>query len=1040
VAVVVTHGAGPWLEESLGARGAQDYPNLSVLVIDAGSAEDPTGRVAAILPAAYIRRLPRNPGWSAAANSVLGMVEGAAFLVFCHDDVAPERDVVRVLVEEALRSNAGIVGPKLVSWDEPERLLQVGLAVDKTGIPAALVERGELDQEQHDAVRDVFAVPGAMTLVRADLFAELGGYDPAITLHGDDVDLCWRAQVAGARVVVAPNARARHLEALPRRRDDADRRRLQHRHRIRSMLKCYSFFTLLRVLPQAIAASVAEIAYSLVAGRRSQAADLADAWRWNLRRIGELRAARHEVQADRRMPDAEVRAQQVRGSARLRAFWRGQLGGEDRAQAIATASLDLVSSIRQGPRRLSILVWSAVTLVFLIGSRHLLTSGLPAVGQLLAFPDSPLDLIRSAATGWRFSGLGTEGPAPAALTLLGGAGFLLLGGVGLLQKLIVLGCIPAGAIGVWRLSLPLAQGATGSRRARLATVVVYLSIPLPYNALARGRWDGLVAYAAAPWILTRLARAMRAAPYDDDPRALARQTVGLGIIVALAAALAPATVALWVLVALAVLAGSVFAGGTGRALRAVAAAVGGGLVAGLLCFPWTLEFVLPGATVSSFLGVERAAAQGLTLGELLRFQTGPLGAAPLGWAFVIAAAIPLLIGREWRLAWAVRCWFVVVASVGVAWAGGRGWLGVGVPPPDVLLAPAAAALALAAALGLTAFEIDLPGFRFGWRQVAWVVAAAAVVAGTLPVLGAAGDGRWHLPDGDHASTLAWMPEERVEGDFRVLWIADPEVLPGAGWQLGDGAHAGLAFATSRNGTPTGLDLWPGSPSAATDLVPDFMRVATEGKTTRLGHLLAPMAVRYVVVVERAAPARFKTPRIAAPPALLAGLRAQVDLRRVQSDEALVIYQNVAWAPHRALVPASAVEPSRQSGPDGASRAELAGSAPVVPRQRGVASWEGPLPAGRVLLSESASSRWELEVEGVSALRDRAFGWANGYDVDPAGPGVLRFNTPLLHRLLLLVNAVVWLLVLRSAAVHRRRVLPPAAARTGRDVLVGGGPR
>jgi GT2 family glycosyltransferase len=47
VAVVVTCNPGPWLEGCLGALAAQDYPDLSVLVIDAGSDEDPTGRVAA---------------------------------------------------------------------------------------------------------------------------------------------------------------------------------------------------------------------------------------------------------------------------------------------------------------------------------------------------------------------------------------------------------------------------------------------------------------------------------------------------------------------------------------------------------------------------------------------------------------------------------------------------------------------------------------------------------------------------------------------------------------------------------------------------------------------------------------------------------------------------------------------------------------------------------------------------------------------------------------------------------------------------------
>ena len=61
-------------------------------------------------------------------------------------------------------------------------------------------------------MRDVFFIPGAVTLVRADLFEALGGYDPAITYHGDDLELCWSAHVAGARVIVAPGARVTNLK------------------------------------------------------------------------------------------------------------------------------------------------------------------------------------------------------------------------------------------------------------------------------------------------------------------------------------------------------------------------------------------------------------------------------------------------------------------------------------------------------------------------------------------------------------------------------------------------------------------------------------------------------------------------------------------------------------------------------------------------------------------------------------------------------------------------------------------------------------
>ena len=100
VAAVVTCDPGWWLEPCLSALAAQDYPQLAVLVIDAGSTEDPTPRVAAVAPNAYVRRVRRRRGFPAAADEVLEAVEGATHFVLCHDDVALETDTVRLLVEE----------------------------------------------------------------------------------------------------------------------------------------------------------------------------------------------------------------------------------------------------------------------------------------------------------------------------------------------------------------------------------------------------------------------------------------------------------------------------------------------------------------------------------------------------------------------------------------------------------------------------------------------------------------------------------------------------------------------------------------------------------------------------------------------------------------------------------------------------------------------------------------------------------------------------------------------------------------------------
>jgi GT2 family glycosyltransferase len=1019
VAVVVACDPGPWFEECLQSFGDQDYPNLSILVIDCGN-EGVDPRVADVQPSAYVRRVDANRGFGPSANEVLDVVEGAAFYVICHDDVALAPSAVRAMVEEAFRSNAGIVTPKVVEWDNPSRLLSVGESADKTGVRAPLVEPGELDQEQHDAVRDVFCAPGGCVLVRADLFAVLGGFDPEIELLGEDLDLSWRAQVAGARVVAVPAAVVRHRQASDGERPIPDHRLQLNRHRLRTMLTCYGRFHLLRVLPQAILLALGGIIYSLFTGQRRRAGDVASAWRWNLQRLGEIRANRKRLSHIRQLPDSEVRRLQMHGSAQLGRLVQGQVGGDDETLSpVAAAGRELAGSLRSRPLRIAAGVWAGVVVVVLFGSRHLLFGHIPAFADLPAFPGGPSILFTKWFSGWRNAGLGSESAAPTAFAMLGGSGVVFLGAMSALRRVLFLGLIPVGIVGTWRLGRGM-----GSSLARLVTLVTFLAIPLPYDAVARGRWGGLLIWAAAPWLVLTLARQLRTPLFGrpDGPHRPFKQTaLGLGLAVAVLTAFEPIAAVVVLVIAVGLLLGSVVVLRVHHMTQPVVVAVGAVVVAFVLHLPWSFDFVLPGSQWSAIGGVQSVAAQ-LDIGEILRFQTGPIGGAPWGWAFLVLAALPLFIGRDWRFEWAARAWVLALTCWTVAWIGQQTWFGHALGPPEALLAPAAVGLSLSAGLGLLAFEHDLPGYRFGWRQVAWLAAAAALAVGVAPVLVASFDGRWNSPDEGFESVLAFVNNDQATvGPYRVAWIGDPDVLPLAGWQL----QQGVSFASTDHGLPSVEDRWAGSSDGATSLMSDAFHLAERRDTSRLGRLLAPMGVRYIVVESAAAPEGQPTRPV--PPAIDRSLGEQLDLQQVLADPHVQVYRNVAWAPTRtALSPAAAVAAGQGPYFDVAAGVDLAGSPPLLTDHSGYTSASGKVNDGTdMYLADASSSRWSLKVDGRSAPRSKAFGWANAFTVDKGGTAKLSFTTPFQRYGILLVQVALWVGAIVLLVRWRRRAEAPS---------------
>ncbi|MFV2039424.1 MAG: glycosyltransferase family 2 protein, partial [Acidimicrobiales bacterium] len=505
--VMVAHEPGGWFDETLASFRAQDYTRLHTTVLAASAVEPIAARVGPVLPDATVRQVEAGHGYGWTANAMLSVESPPAFYLFCHDDVALAPDAVRLLVDEALRSNASVVGPKLVRWDRPEELLDVGVDVDKLGYVAPRVEPGELDQEQHDAVADVFVVSGAVQLVRADLFHALEGFDETMGVTGEDVDFCWRAHVAGARVLAVPSAVVRHRAGMGSRRSKAEIERLSERHRLRTLLSVYGVGHSVRVIPQAVLYSAIRTVGTVLTGHFASARAAVGAWTWNLARPGSLLRRRSLLSDVRKLPDSEIRRLQVRGFAPVSSFLRGTLTGEG-GGSIAARARNIVRSLRSGPSRVSLAFWALTIVLFVFGSRHLITRQVPVIGDLVPFDLGPSDLFDRWFDSWRSTGTGQEAAAPTALGIVGILGVPFLGFMGLLRTVLTLGMLPIGGIGMWRFLSPFS-----SPWIRVVGSMMYLASPVPYNALTNGSWGALLLFGLLPWVLAGIARAGRLAPF-----------------------------------------------------------------------------------------------------------------------------------------------------------------------------------------------------------------------------------------------------------------------------------------------------------------------------------------------------------------------------------------------------------------------------------------------------------------------------------------------------------------------------------------------
>lgn len=193
------------LTDCLDALAAQRETGFETIVVDNGSIDDSLRLLADRDPPVKVVALPENRGYAGGCNAGLCRAEGQV-LVILNNDTQVEPDWLGELLAALDRHpEAGMATPKVRLWDDRARLHTTGDYVRANGIPDS---RGvwELDEGQYDDQVYVFGASGVAPAYRRAMLDEIGLFDADFGSYCEDVDLSWRAQLAGYRCVYAPSA------------------------------------------------------------------------------------------------------------------------------------------------------------------------------------------------------------------------------------------------------------------------------------------------------------------------------------------------------------------------------------------------------------------------------------------------------------------------------------------------------------------------------------------------------------------------------------------------------------------------------------------------------------------------------------------------------------------------------------------------------------------------------------------------------------------------------------------------------------------
>lgn len=225
VAIVILNWNGQhYLEKFLPSVLATTYRNYEIIVSDNASTDGSVSLLQQKFPRVKLIRLDQNYGFAKGYNLTLEQVHADYFALINSDvEVQPGwlTPIINLLEEDRLNAACQ---PKLLSYNNRNVFEYAGGAggwLDSFGYPFArgrIFDVSEEDKGQYDKTERVFWVTGAAMVVRAEVFREMKGFDSYFFAHQEEIDLCWRMQLAGYKVFANPSSVVYHVGGgtLPR--------------------------------------------------------------------------------------------------------------------------------------------------------------------------------------------------------------------------------------------------------------------------------------------------------------------------------------------------------------------------------------------------------------------------------------------------------------------------------------------------------------------------------------------------------------------------------------------------------------------------------------------------------------------------------------------------------------------------------------------------------------------------------------------------------------------------------------------------------
>ncbi len=298
--IICTYNNKDSIGKCLDAVRAQSFKKYTCTVVDDASSDGTADFVKKTYKWVKVIQKKENSGPSINRNMGIKSTHGK-YVVVMDSDVFLTRnwlkEQVKLMDED---SETGIVGSKLIYASNKNKLNSVGGALMTCGIGFDVGSGEKSDSKKFSEIKQYVYVCSAAMIIRRSMLQKIGQFDNTFFYGHEDTDLGWRANIAGWTVFYNPKAVAYHSVSETMRKRSSLLYYYAAKNRIRSVIKNYEWFNVIRYLALLLILTLGDIIF-----RPYRLVKLKALW-WNITHLGSTLKERKKVQKTRKKFDFEL--------------------------------------------------------------------------------------------------------------------------------------------------------------------------------------------------------------------------------------------------------------------------------------------------------------------------------------------------------------------------------------------------------------------------------------------------------------------------------------------------------------------------------------------------------------------------------------------------------------------------------------------------------------------------------------------------------------------------------------------------------------